>query len=127
MREGQLFLLGLIVFTSLCDTFRELFLKSGVNALDQFNPGNLKGVTLFILKLIKTPWVWISLLFGFLSLFIWLFILSKVDLNFAFSLDSMHYLFIALVSRFLLKEKVRGTRWLGTLLIVLGITLVTLS
>jgi drug/metabolite transporter (DMT)-like permease len=113
MKEGQLFILGLIVFTSLCDTFRELFLKSGVNALDQLNPGNLKGVIFFILKLIKTPWLWFSLLFGFLSLFIWLFILSKVDLNFAFSLDSMHYLFIALVSQFLLKEKVRGTRWVG--------------
>jgi drug/metabolite transporter (DMT)-like permease len=127
MKEGQLFILSLIVFTSLCDTFRELFLKSGINSLDQFNPGNIKGVILFILRLIRTPWVWISLLFGFLSLFIWLFILSKVDLNFAFSLDSMHYIFIALASQFLLKEKVRWTRWVGTLLIVLGITLVTLS
>jgi drug/metabolite transporter (DMT)-like permease len=127
MREGQYFILSLIIFTGLCDTFRELFLKSGINSLDQFNPGNIKGVILFILRLIRTPWVWISLLFGFLSLFIWLFILSKVDLNLAFSLDSMHYIFIALASQFLLKEKVRLTRWVGTLLIVLGITLVTLS
>jgi uncharacterized membrane protein len=127
MKEGQLFILSLIIFISLCDTFRELFLKSGVNALNQFNPGNIKEVILFILKLIRTPRVWISLLFGFLSLFIWLFILSKVDLNFAFSLDSMHYVFIALASQFILKEKVRLIRWVGTLLIVLGITLVTLS
>jgi drug/metabolite transporter (DMT)-like permease len=127
MREGQLFILSLITFTSLCDTFRELFLKSGVNSLNQFAPGNIKGVIIFLLKLISTPWLWISLLFGFLSLFIWLFILSKVDLNLAFSLDSMHYIFIALASQFLLKEKVRLIRWVGTLLIVLGITLVTLS
>jgi drug/metabolite transporter (DMT)-like permease len=127
MKEGQLFIFGLIVFTSLCDTFRELFLKSGVNALSQFNPGNIKGVILFILKLIRTPWVWISLIFGFLSLFIWIFILSKVDLNFAFSLDSMHYIFIALASQWILKERVRWMRWVGTFLIVLGITLVTMS
>jgi drug/metabolite transporter (DMT)-like permease len=127
MKEGQLFIFGLIVFTSLCDTFRELFLKSGVNALSQFNPGDIKGVILFILRLIRTPWVWISLFFGFLSLFIWIFILSKVDLNFAFSLDSMHYIFIALASQWILKEKVRWMRWVGTFLIVLGITLVTMS
>ncbi len=127
MKEGQLFILSLIIFTGLCDTFRELFLKSGVNSLHPFHPGDIRGVAPFILKLIGTPWVWISLLFGFLSLFIWLFILSKVDLNFAFSLDSMHYIFIALASQFLLKEKVRWSRWMGTLLIVLGITLVTLS
>jgi drug/metabolite transporter (DMT)-like permease len=127
MKEGQFLILSLIIFTSLCDTFRELFLKSGVNSLYQFHPGNIKGVITFVLKLLSTAWVWISLIFGFLSLFIWLFILSKVDLNFAFSLDSMHYIFIALASQFLLKEKVRLTRWVGTLLIVLGITLVTLS
>jgi drug/metabolite transporter (DMT)-like permease len=127
MKEGQLFIFGLIVFTSLCDTFRELFLKSGVNTLSQFNPGDIKGVSLFILKLIRTPWVWISLVFGFISLFIWIFILSKVDLNFAFSLDSMHYIFIALASQWILKERVRWMRWLGTFLIVLGITLVTMS
>ena len=127
MKKGQFFILCLIVFTSLCDTFRELFLKSGVNSLDQFHPATIKGLIIFILKLIRCPWVWISLIFGFLSLFIWLFILSRVDLNFAFSLDSMHYIFIALASQFLLKEKVRLTRWGGTLLIVLGITLVTLS
>jgi len=127
MKEGQVFILGLIVFTGLCDTFRELFLKSGVNSLDEVSPDNIKQVTLFIFQLIRTPRVWISLFFGFLSLFIWLFILSKVDLNFAFSLDSMHYIFIAFAAQFLLKEKVRRMRWVGTLLIVLGITLVTLS
>jgi uncharacterized membrane protein len=127
MRKGQLFILSLIVFTSVCDTFRELFLKSGVNSLNQFTPNTIKGVIIFVLKLIRTPWVWISIFVGFLSLFIWLFVLSKADLNLAFSLDSMHYIFIALASQFILKEKVRFPRWFGTFLIVLGITLVTLS
>jgi drug/metabolite transporter (DMT)-like permease len=127
MKEGQLFILSLIVFTSLCDTFRELFLKSGVNSLNQFAPDNIRGVVIFVFKLIRTPWVWISILVGFFSLFIWLFVLSKADLNLAFSLDSMHYIFIALASQFILKEKVRFSRWFGTFLIVLGITLVALS
>ncbi|MGA2463469.1 MAG: EamA family transporter [Thermodesulfobacteriota bacterium] len=127
MKEGQSFILFLIVLTSLCDTFRELFLKSGVNSLEEFSPDNVKRVIIFVFKLIGNPRVWVSLLFGLLSLLIWLFILSKVDLNFAFSLDSMHYIFIALASQFLLKEKVKLGRWVGTFLIVLGITLVTLS
>jgi len=127
MREGHLYIFCLIVFTSVCDTFRELFLKSGVNSIDQLTPGNIKGVIIFVLKLIRTPWAWISILIGFLSLFIWLFVLSRADLNLAFSLDSMHYIFIALASGFILKEKVKFVRWFGTLLIVLGITLVTLS
>ena len=128
MKDGQFLVLSLIVFTSICDTFRELFLKSGVNFLDEFAPGNsIKRVIIFILKLIRTPGVWVSFFFGFLSLFVWIFVLSKADLNFAFSVDSMHYIFIALASRIILKEKVKFSRWAGTVLIVIGIVIVTLS
>jgi uncharacterized membrane protein len=54
-------------------------------------------------------------------------VLSKADLNFAFSADSMHYIFIALASRFVLKEKLSSKRWLGTFCIITGIVLVSLS
>jgi uncharacterized membrane protein len=62
-----------------------------------------------------------------LSLLIWLYALSKAELNLAFSVDSMHYIFIALASKIFLKEKVGLNRWIGTILIVTGITLVTLG
>jgi uncharacterized membrane protein len=73
------------------------------------------------------PRLWLAGLFSLLSLCIWLFVLSKSDLNFAFSLDSMHYLFIAFASRLVLKEKVCFRRWLGTLLVVTGIVIVSIS
>lgn len=78
-------------------------------------------------KLILLPKIWIGFIFCTLSLFIWLFVLSKADLNFAFSADSMHYIFIAFSSRLFLKEKVGLKRWWGTLLIVAGIALITWS
>jgi uncharacterized membrane protein len=39
----------------------------------------------------------------------------------------MHYIFIALASSLILKEKVEFKRWVGTILVVLGIILVTLT
>jgi drug/metabolite transporter (DMT)-like permease len=54
-------------------------------------------------------------------------VLSKADLNFAFSADSMHYIFIALASRFVLKEKMGFRRWLGTGLIVVGIVFLSMG
>jgi hypothetical protein len=42
------------------------------------------------------PRLWVGFIFSIISLCIWLFVLSKADLNFAFSADSMHYIFIAL-------------------------------
>jgi uncharacterized membrane protein len=80
-----------------------------------------------MIKLVRIPRVWIGFLFSVLSLCIWLFVLSKADLNFAFSVDSMHYIFIAFASGLVLKEKVGFRRWAGTIFIIIGIILVTLS
>lgn len=125
MKNGLLLVISLIMLTSICDTINQLFLKTAINALHA--PGNIRKIAGFILQLILTPKVWISFLFSALSLCIWLFVLSRADLNFAFSVDSMHYIFIALASGLILKEKVGVKRWLGIFFIISGIFLVSLN
>lgn len=127
MKPGLIFILSLIVLTSICDTVNQLLLKSAINSLKISLSTNIAKILQFIVKLIKIPRVWIGFLFSVLSLCIWLFVLSKVDLNFAFSADSMHYIFIAFASGLVLKERVDLTRWAGTIFIILGIILVSLS
>ena len=126
MKEGVIFTLFLIVLTSICDTINQLFLKSAINSLPS-PTGNILNILKFILKLILIPRVWISLLFSITSLCIWLFVLSRADLSFAFSADSMHYIFIAIVSQFILKEKVEFKRWVGIIFIVIGIAVISFS
>lgn len=126
MKNGLAFILFLIALSSICDTLNQLFLKSAVNSLSA--PANrVKEVIRFILKLVRTPRVWAGLLFSLISLCVWLFVLSRADLSFAFSADSMHYIFIALTSWLVLKERVSFKRWMGIALIVAGIALVSLS
>lgn len=127
MTHNIVFILSLIMVANVFDTIRELFLKTAINSLDEFSPNTVKKGIIFIFKLIRVPGVWISFACACASLFFYLFVLSKVDLNLAFSLDSMHYIFIAFASRIFLKEKVGPARWLGTFFIVVGITLVSLS
>lgn len=126
MKTGLFFIISLIVLTSICDTISQMFLKTSINSLD-YTIDSIKKVFSFIIKVIAIPWVWIGFAFSTLSLFIWLFVLSKADLNFAFSVDSMHYIFIAFASGLILKEKVGLLRWGGTLLIVVGIIIVSFS
>jgi uncharacterized membrane protein len=127
MKQGLWLILILIACTSFCDTVNQLFLKSTIDAL-KFTPSlNVKKIFNFIFRLITTARLWVGFSFSLVSLSIWLVVLSKTDLNFAFSADSMHYIFIALASRFVLKEKMDLRRWLGTVLIVLGIVFVSLS
>ncbi len=126
MKEGVIFTLFLIVLTSICDTINQLFLKSAINSLPSPS-GSILNVVKFILRLILIPRVWISLLFSITSLCIWLFVLSRADLSYAFSADSMHYIFIAIVSRFILKERVGLKRWIGIVFIVIGIAVISFS
>lgn len=127
MKPGLLLILSLIVLTSSFDTLSQLILKSTINRLKVSLSFNLLKIAQFVLRVIATPRVWLGFLFSTLSLCVWLLVLSRVELNFAFSVDSMHYIFIALAARFFLKEKVGLKRWVGTLFIVLGIALVSLS
>lgn len=127
MKAGLLPIIYLIILTSVCDTINQLFLKAAVNSVAPPASKNIFAVTSFIVRLILKPRVWLSGLFSLTSLFIWLFVLSKADLNFAFSVDSMHYVFIAMTSGLILKERVGFQRWLGTISIVIGIVLVSLS
>jgi len=126
MHPKLFFILFLIMLTSICDTINQLFLKSAINSIE-VPSFSLKKIFRFIIRLIFVPRIWLGFCFTVISLFIWLFVLSKADLNFAFSADSMHYIFIALASRFILKERLNSKRWLGTFFIISGIILVSLS
>ena len=127
MKQGLCVVLFLIALTSLCDTINQLFLKSAVDALNFTPTFNIIKIFKFIFQLINKPRLWVGFGFSLISLCVWLVVLSKTDLNFAFSADSMHYIFIALASRFILKERMGAWRWLGTGLIVTGIVFVSLS
>jgi drug/metabolite transporter (DMT)-like permease len=127
MQPGLILILFLIMLTSICDTINQLFLKSAINSIELPVAFSIKKIFRFIIKVILIPRVWLGFCFSILSLCIWLFVLSKADLNFAFSADSMHYIFIALASRFVLKEKIGSKRWLGTFFIITGIVLISMN
>jgi len=127
MKEGLFLVLFLIALTSLCDTMNQLFLKSAINSLNFTPTFNIVKIFKFIFQLLIKPRLWLGFVFSVISLCIWLLVLSKADLNFAFSADSMHYIFIALASHFVLKERFSSLRWLGTGLIVWGIVIISLS
>jgi len=127
MREGLFIVLSLIALTSFCDTISQLFLKSTIDSLNFIPTFNVIKIFKFIFRLIIIPRIWIGFVFSVISLCIWLLVLSKADLNFAFSADSMHYIFIAIASRLILKEKFSSLRWMGTGLIITGIVILSLS
>jgi len=126
MKQSVIFIIFLIFVTDICDTVSQLLLKSSINSLN-FHVGTIKKVIKLIIQLIKIPRVLVGFVFSMISLLMWLFVLTKADLNFAFSIDSMRYILIALASVLVLKEKISIIRWLGIFAVICGIALVAIG
>jgi len=116
-------IIGVIALSCVCDTINHLGLKRCADQVRVEITG-VSSLIRFALKILTMPLAWTSIAFSFLSLFLFLYALTMSDLSFAFSLDSLHHVFIAIASWAILKEKVGLQRWLGTLCIIVGIVLV---
>jgi drug/metabolite transporter (DMT)-like permease len=68
--------------------------------------------------------VWAGLVLFGVSALVWLVVLSRASLSFAYPFASLTYVLIVLFDRFWLNESVPALRWGGVALIIAGIVLV---
>mgnify|MGYP003334105533 CR=1 FL=1 len=69
----------------------------------------------------STPTVWLGLFLFGLSAVVWLGVLSRASLSFAYPFASLTYVVIVVVDRFVLDQSVPVGRWVGVAAIVAGI------
>jgi drug/metabolite transporter (DMT)-like permease len=113
----------LIVLTVIINTTGQFVIKTGVNRIGKISlTENLFGNILRAL----TSWVIIGG-FGlyFLSAVLWIIILSRAELSWAFPILSLSYVITVLVSPILLNESFSLQRLMGTLVICFGVYLVS--
>jgi multidrug transporter EmrE-like cation transporter len=104
----------------------QLTLKHGMNLVnDDLRPARF-GLDGASARALLTTWaIWAGLaLFG-LSALVWLVVLSRASLSFAYPFASITYVLILLFDRFWLNESVPGLRWAGVAFIAVGIFLVS--
>jgi drug/metabolite transporter (DMT)-like permease len=61
-----------------------------------------------------------------ISFFAFMKLLSMTDLSFAVPVSAVTYAMETVLAKYLLKERVNGLRWVGTALVICGVTLVSL-
>lgn len=98
----------LIVLNDIADTLAQFLMKKGLMEAGPFI------VTLGILVYALNFLVWITILY-------------KVDLSIAMPVGSTSYILIPLVAMLFLHEHISPLRWLGIIMIVLGIYFVSRS
>ena len=69
--------------------------------------------------------VWTGLVIFVLSAAVWLVVLSRASLSFAYPFASLTYVLILLFDRFILDQPISGLRYAGVALIIVGLLLIS--
>lgn len=121
--------LALFVISLLIGLAGQLTLKKGMIKIGEVTLFS-KGLPTFF----KTAWtmftnrtIIVGIFFFSCSILLWLVILSGLELSYIYPMVSLNYVLAALSSRVFFKEKVTKMRWLSIIVIILGVTVVSLS
>ena len=116
-------LIALILFSVTIAAVAQLTLKHGVDQVTEHSGPLQLGAESF--RDVASTWaIWAGLFLFGLSALVWLAVLSRTSLSFAYPFASLTYVLILLADRFLLDQKVPALRYAGVAFIVVGIILV---
>ena len=115
-----------ILFTVMTNAAAQLMLKYGMMSLGPLSFAGVNPV-LKILQIVFSPWIFFGLCVFVISMASHLYVLSKVDLSFAYPFLSLAYVAVAVFAYFVFREDLNAWRVAGIGFICLGTILIAQS
>lgn len=112
----QLWAILLVVIATVFGGFGALFLKKGS-----------EDFSINVLKLIKNYYLILGVFFYALGTILFIPALKGGELSILYPLVSLSYIWVMILSVKLLKEKMNKFKWIGILLVIIGVIFVGLS
>lgn len=116
--------LPLILLGVLLNACAQIVLKQGMRNIGHF-AFSIQNILPIGVKVALNPFVMIGILCYVVSVIVWLMVLSRVDVSYAYPLLSVGYIVTAFAGRFFFDEILGPARWAGILIICLGVYLIT--
>ncbi|MEP1932109.1 MAG: EamA family transporter [Roseibium sp.] len=118
--------LPFILFTVFTNAAAQILLKYGVTRIGDFNllPGNPVSK---LLQILFSPFVFLGLCAFVISMVSHLYVLSKVDLSYAYPFLSLAYVVVLLYAYFVFQEDLNTARIIGIGLICAGTVFIAQS
>lgn len=115
--------IGFILFTVMTNAAAQVMLKQGMTSL---GPVSFDGVNpvVKILQIVFSPWVFLGLCTFVISMASHLYVLSKVELSFAYPFLSLAYVAVAVFAYFVFREDLNAYRIAGIAAICVGTVLI---
>ncbi|MEQ1950619.1 EamA family transporter [Mesorhizobium yinganensis] len=118
--------LPFILFTVLTNAAAQLMLKQGMMNLGSISFEGANPIVK-ILQIVFSPWVFVGLCTFVISMASHLYVLSKVELSFAYPFLSLAYVAVAVFAYFIFREDLNAWRIAGIAFICVGTVLIAQS
>lgn len=105
-------------------TLGQLLLKTGMTSVGRLGAGALQQPLQTLIAVASTPVVWLGLASYAIGAVLWMVVLSRLDLGYAYPLLAISYILIPLLAHFLLGEAIPPLRWVGIAVIFVGVIIV---
>lgn len=115
-----------VLLNDTIDALAQVLMKKGLLVPAAFSLG-VHDFIFFITSNAISPLVWIGIFLYTVNFFVWIAILSQIDLSLAIPLGSTTYLVIPLIAMVFLHEKMTLLRWGGVFLIIAGMYVLSKS
>ncbi len=116
----------LILIPTVTGVAGQLLLKVGMTQLGALEI-SVAAIPSLIARIILSPYIIVGLAIYFGGVFFWLLALNRADLSYVYPFASLSYVLITLSSWLLLHEAVPPMRWVGLVIICIGVMLVARS
>ncbi|MGX9571990.1 EamA family transporter [Mesorhizobium sp. f-mel] len=115
-----------ILFTVMTNAAAQLMLKQGMMSLGTISFESTNPL-LKLLQIVFSPWVFFGLCTFVISMASHLYVLSKVELSFAYPFLSLAYVAVAIFAYFIFREDLNAWRIAGIAFICVGTVLIAQS
>lgn len=118
--------IGFILFTVMTNAAAQLMLKQGMTSMGSISFEGVNPI-LKLFQIVFNPWVFFGLCTFVISMGSHLFVLSKVELSFAYPFLSLAYVAVAIFAYFIFREDLNAFRIAGIACICVGTVLIAQS
>jgi len=108
-------------------TIGDILLAKGMKEMGDISAMNLRGILSTAYQALSTPKLVIGTAMLAIFFFLWLAVLSWEDLSVALPMQALNYVLVAFLSQYFLGETVSPLRWAGTVLVCVGVIMITKS
>lgn len=114
----------LILSSVLLNCGAQLLIRKGMLQIGVVNPDNIAK---FIMPMITNLWLWGAMICYGVSILLWMSVLSKCEVSFAYPFLSVGYVVAAIAGYYFFGESLTPMRILGIAVICVGIVLISKS